>query len=272
MPNSKKAFAHALTLMETKDDFDNLPILLGGYQKAGIVLRPNQYTTVIARAANRGQIAAVIECLKQSPKTGFELEFDAHVIQILMSVCKSQRPSVAVKLIDVLLDILRRSEHKVAKDLHPFSMGLVLYAQAKLVEVKKAQEDVTSEETAQLAETAQSLSRWWKKRAEGDQIPESIPALESPLKLSEANPTLSGFALIEVAACNMKAMELTLELLPDDAAVKDLQAVAKKLDVYISDYVKRLLKEKRFHDRWVYAYEEPLRRMPLWASGALTHK
>ena len=72
--NSKKALSRALEHMHTPEDWTNLGPLLAGYRRAGIRLKAKHLGKIVRVAGTRGQIFAVIECAKQSDKTGFTLK------------------------------------------------------------------------------------------------------------------------------------------------------------------------------------------------------
>ncbi|KAH6888584.1 hypothetical protein B0T10DRAFT_56701 [Thelonectria olida] len=265
LPNSKKAFREVLDLMQTKEDWDNLAILLAGYKKAGIKLYKFHYASMIRRAASRNQIHTIIECVKQSSKTGFNLSQDTHIIQLFLFVGK-EKPETAVKWNDEILNLLQLSGQ--ASELNPIALGQVLFAQAANVQNKTANQVEVTKETAQLKDSAQHLAQWWSRQlAENESVPASIVKLAPQKESKESKKrkdtlNLSGIELIQAIAMNIKGMSLAREILGD--AAKDLEPVEQKLETHVREFVKETAENGLYREVWATAYEEIMGKKPQW--------
>jgi hypothetical protein len=260
LPNSKKIFYQSIALMQTKEDWDNLATLLAGYKKAGIVMKPHYYSRLIRAAGRRGQIHSIIDCVKQSSKTGFTLSCDAHIIQLLHFINK-EKPETAVKWTDGILDLLQRREK--ASELNPLVLGQVLFAQVTDVQNKTANQVDVTKETAQLKDSAQHLAQWWSRQsAEEESVPASIIELQPlifPIKRNDI-VTLSGLEVVHTVATNIKGMALAREVLGD--AANGLEPVEQKLEAYLREFAEKDV--KIYREIWATAYEETLGKKPEW--------
>ncbi|KAH7328468.1 hypothetical protein B0I35DRAFT_473173 [Stachybotrys elegans] len=146
IPNSKKIYRDAIKQMKTPQDWDNFAVLLAGYKKASIKLKPSDYALAARRAAGTGNITAILECIKQEDKTGFPLELESahrmlHVInqsKILESSGAKSQTTQASKWCETLLDLDARrvggkGYHQVA--FAPLFSGMVLFNKLCAVKV-----------------------------------------------------------------------------------------------------------------------------------------
>ncbi|EPE10161.1 hypothetical protein F503_05256 [Ophiostoma piceae UAMH 11346] len=83
LPNARVMVHRSIGLMKTPADFENLPRLLEGLQRAGRHLRPDDYARMARLAGERGSIYTIIECARSVRRTGFHLDQSEVVSEIL---------------------------------------------------------------------------------------------------------------------------------------------------------------------------------------------
>ena len=83
LPNVRHMVHRSIGLMKTPADFENLPRLLEGLQRAGRHLRPDDYAHMVRLAGERGSIYTIIECARSVRRTGFRLDQSEIVSEIL---------------------------------------------------------------------------------------------------------------------------------------------------------------------------------------------
>ncbi|KAM0436860.1 hypothetical protein ACHAPT_002573 [Fusarium lateritium] len=279
VPNSKKAFYQVVELMKTKEDWDNLGTLLAGYKKAGIKLQGSHYSRMIWKAGQNKQTYAIIECAKQSDKTGLFLTKQNHLVLLLTHINnkitspsgEANESAQALKWIELVLDIIQRPEHagkgfNPSDRLHlsPAVRGLVLFAQASSIKAAQAAEGSAEADVQPLKDNVEFLTSAWTRL--GTQDLSNSPALaslnpRSPLtKSSDHHEYVTPNYYILLLAQNIKGMELAQEILGD--AAKDLVPIRDALEQHLKDFVKA---DKKFSPGWAETYESVTGRKPEWS-------
>lgn len=275
IPNSKQVFHAAVTQMQTKEDWDNLATLFAGYNKAGIRLKSWNYNRTVRLAGEKKSIYTIIDCAKQSQKTGFTLKDRECVTQLLLQINnkivkspKSQwakEAAQAAKWTDIVLDLLHRPEHATESKLHrsAFVRSLALYAQATAVQAKQqAGQDVEADLKA-LAENVEFLAARWSQFKTNDVSKiEEFTAL-CP-RLHGWNPQLSvlpGTAYVNALAQCIKGASLARELLGDAAG--GLKPIEDSLQQYLDGWVVETFKTRE-GPGWAANYEWITGQKPNW--------
>lgn len=272
IPNSKKSFNQVMDLMETSDDWANLGTLLAGYKKAGVRLRLQHWGKLIRRAADTGNIYAIIECAKQAERTGLKFQTHEMVVRLLASINDKiiagdeGATQQAAKWMNVVLDLLHYREQVPRKDiaadtkmhLSRLARGLVLFTRVSAVSTKQsAGEDAAAELTALKDELALLRTLWKDADLKNlDSLPEF--AALNPLSTTEFR-RLNGAAYVNVIAQNIRAISLSRELATVDA--NELNAVETALSEHLEQYGKS---DERRDARWAEVYEQVLGAKPSW--------
>ncbi|KAG6011189.1 hypothetical protein E4U54_008227 [Claviceps lovelessii] len=276
--NSKKALAKALNNMHSADDWANLSTLLAGFKKARIKLKPTHWGKIVRLAGIRGHVYAIIECAKQSDKTGLFLKNPEVVLRVLAFVNDkisnssgaAAESKQALTWVEMVLDLLQRPEHampaqQTRERLHysPLVRGLVLYARASAANTGKAGE----RELDLLRDDVTLLTSLWQDAVGKDLVEVAEFAKLNPTLERNANPNgnhapraLNGSAYIQVLAQNIKGVELAQQVLGQEAA-EGLSPILKTLESHLQDFA--TTSEQRT-DEWAKEYEKVMGKKPDW--------
>ncbi|QUC18618.1 uncharacterized protein UV8b_02859 [Ustilaginoidea virens] len=278
--NSKKALSRALEHMHTPEDWTNLGPLLAGYRRAGIRLKAKHLGKIVRVAGTRGQIFAVIECAKQSDKTGFTLKNPEVVARVFAfindKISKAARETPdgpetkqALTWTEMVLDLLQRPEHTVddaqtRQRLHfsPLVRGMTLFARASAARLGAASErdlNLLRDEVALL------VSLWGdaanKDLLEVAEIAKLTPAAErdAAQKSNYIPRALNVSSYVQVLAQNIKGIEIAQEILGDEA--QGLSAISTALTSHLRDFAGGIRTKS---DMWVDEYEKVMGAKPSW--------
>lgn len=279
--NSKAILAKALGNMHTSEDWKNLGTLLAGYKKAGIKLKPDHWGKVVRVAGSRGQIYAVIECAKQSDKTGLLLTNRETVVRVLAYVNDKTAANPgdvaearqALRWAEQVLDLLQRPEHMLqtvrSRDRLHYSRvvrGMVLFARSSAVKAEQEAGESAEQDLSLLRDDVTLLESLWEGGA-----PQDLATLDEFAKL---NPTperssgarvpqaLNGSSYVQVLAQNIKGIQTTRELLGDEA--KSLAPVEDALEKHLSEFVQTAPGRTK---GWEDEYEKVVGKTPSWSSA-----
>ncbi|QLI65463.1 uncharacterized protein G6M90_00g014920 [Metarhizium brunneum] len=279
--NSKKALSKALDNMHSAEDWANLATLLAGYKKAGIKLKANHWGKIVRVAGTKGHIFAVIECAKQSDKTGFVFRTPEMVVRVLAfvndkiteSAWDASETKQALKWAEAVLDLLQRPEHAVSSQrtrerLH-FSRlvrGMTVFARASAVKVGQAAErDINL-----LRDEVALLSSLWEDAVNKDLS--EVPEFANLNPLVERNASdngnhipeaLNGSAYIQVLTQNIRGIELAQEVLGGDA--ESLSPILNSLKSHLQDFA---AKSETRTEAWAEEYEKVMGSKPNWPAVA----
>lgn len=276
IPGSKKTFNQVMRLMETPEDWANLPILLAGYQKCNIVLHNHHYGKIVRRAEETGNIYAVIECAKQVEKTGFKLQTHEMAVRLLAAINdkivtgEADATEQATKWTEVTLDLLYRHERLVQKSAEAdkgiykskLALGLVLFTRASAVSAKQDSEAGAAAELILLKDLVEVLKSQWKDVDLKDLSSDRLFATLSPLSASKGK-SLNGSAYVRVLAQNIKAISQARQLVPEEAQA--LAAVEAALSEHLTQYA---TSDKRRDARWAEIFEQIMGSAPSWPEVA----
>lgn len=281
--------------METKRDWENLPTLLAGYQKAGIKLEANTIGKVSRKASFTDQISAILECAKQPIQTGFYIANKEQINHALMTINNKidaaegdvQLIQQSVKMADQILDIVQRPEHrnlfgnKAPRHQLQNSLtarGQILYARAALVQAKKDAGESVEDELLLLTDEIKHFFSLWAPFQEVELLAMSEFAELNPqaktlkedfsAKANSRPSSLSRRIYVKALARSIKAIEVTQQiakedvdvLLPLEAELKSLQQVAQRLEEHLQNFAEG--------DQLVnsaISYRSVMGRVPRWS-------
>lgn len=279
--NSKTILSKALKSMHTPEDWANLGTLLAGYKKAGIRLKGNHWGKIVRMAGKSGNIHAVIECAKQSDKTGLLFTNRETVVRVLCFINEKITGSnwdeaetrQAQKWAESVLDLIQRREHTIEgqptrERLH-FSRavrGMTLFTRASAIKVKQQAGEAVDHDVVLLKDEVELLSSLWKDATNAN--------LEEVAEFAKLNPTLernsspkgvkiptalNGSAYVQVLAQNIKGIALAREILGEEA-----QSLAPA-EVALADHLRHFVQtSKSSTDGWDQEYTKIVGQAPKW--------
>ncbi|KAF3075737.1 hypothetical protein CFAM422_002240 [Trichoderma lentiforme] len=279
--NSKTILSEALSSMKSQDDWANLGTLLAGYKKAGIRLKANHWGKIVRMAGKSGNIHAVIECAKQSEKTGLLFTNRETVVRVLSYINEKVSGSnwdeaetkQAQKWADQVLDLIQRREHTVEgqptrERLH-FSRvvrGMTLFTRASAIKVKQAAGEAVEQDSLLLKDEVELLSSLWKDSTNAN--------LEEVAEFAKLNPTLernsspkgvkiptalNGSAYVQVLAQNIKGIALAREIVGEEA-----QGLAP-VEVALADHLRHFVQTSKSPTKgWDQEYSKIVGQAPKW--------
>lgn len=282
--NSKKALSKALDNMESTEDWINLGTLLAGYKKAGIRLKADHWGKIVRVAGTKGHIYAVIECAKQSDKTGLVLNKPELVVRVLAFVndkitessWNAGETKQALVWAQKVLDLLQRPEHALStqhtRDRLHFSRlvrGMTLFTRASAVKVGQQAEEVAEREMTLLRDEVALLVSLWQDALSKDLNEVAEFANLNPLIERSAShngnhvpQALSGSAYVQVLSQNIRGIQLAQEILGEEA--KELSPVLLSLNTHLEDFAQ---KSEGRTKGWESEYEKVMGKQPSWAKA-----
>ncbi|KAH6611017.1 hypothetical protein Trco_001037 [Trichoderma cornu-damae] len=279
--NSKAVLAKALKSMQSQEDWFNLGTLLAGYKKAGIRLKANHWGKIVRMAGTSGNIHAIIECAKQSEKTGLLFTNRETVVRVLSFINEKVTSSnwdeaetkQAQKWADQVLDLVQRREHTAEgqptrERLH-FSRvvrGMTLFTRASAIKVKQRAGEAVEQDLLLLQDEVELLNSLWKGSTDAN--------LEEVAEFAKLNPTLertsgpkgvkiptalNGSAYVKVLAQNIKGITLAREILGDEA-----QSLAP-VEVSLADHLRHFVHTSKSSTKgWDQEYLKIVGQEPKW--------
>ncbi|PHH70694.1 hypothetical protein CDD80_5792 [Ophiocordyceps camponoti-rufipedis] len=281
--NANTLFVKALCKMETPKDWSNMATLLAGYKKAHVVLRKSHWGQMVRRASSSGNMQAVIECIKQWNETVFMMAshevacrlFAGNNERIYRDDADLKKTRRVWAQSEMLMDLLNRPEHSLkVKDprdrLFNFRLirGMHLYAMCSAINAnKQAGEDIDKDMGILRDEVARIMSMWEANMLDRiEELPELKllnPSVERYGGLKFRGPkvtkALNGYMFVTVLAQNIRAMELAMELVGDDA--RYLQQVQDAIEKYMGEFTRTAIKAR---PTWKDQYETITGRRPNW--------
>lgn len=140
LPSATASLYKAIRLMETAEDFENVPRLLEGLKNARAKL-DNLFAEKITKAlGQKGQQHVILDCARRGEKTGFDLRNDELVRQILWffhekavkADFEGGETAKALKWSEQLFELLELPENKVTEKgamvpkAQPLNVGVLL--------------------------------------------------------------------------------------------------------------------------------------------------
>jgi hypothetical protein len=111
----RTAFLEVIKLLQSKQDWQNLPALLEGYHRSKAKLDPQWLGTMVKKARGAGAMNIVVQCLSQVEKNGFSLKIPAVREQILLGIRENAKEAdwneTATKSFRKAEEVLRHMEH-----------------------------------------------------------------------------------------------------------------------------------------------------------------
>lgn len=267
--------------MESREDWSNLATLLAGYKKAGIRLNASHWGKIVRLAGSNGNIHVVIECAKQSDRTGLVLSNRETAVRVLTfvneKITNSNRGKTetkqALKWAEIILDLLQRPGHATTTEptqnrLHFSKLvrGMILFTRASAIQVKQQAGEAVEKDLEALKDDVELLGSLWK-----DAPTENLLEIEEFAKL---NPTversatgkgsripqaLNGSAYVQALAQNMKGISLAREIAGSGAGA--LEPAEKALDKHLQQFIKT---SQSSTEGWAQEYEKIVGKAPNW--------
>lgn len=283
VPNSKKVMNKAIAYMQTKEDWDNLETLLAGFQKAGIKIQDYQWAKLIRIAGLRDNIYAIIDCAKQSRKTGLTLNNRVEVVQLLNGINlkiirstpeqKKQETEQALKWADVVRDLMHQPQNSSNLLTSSFFVqGLMLFTEASAAQVKQQAGELDETAKKSLVDTVEKTAAVWSRH--GDYFQKSAdmvklnwlhPSNKEKSKAERAG-NVSPRDHIRVVSQILKGLNLAQELVSEfPAGLKPCQEEFKK---HLGDFVVESRKAGAKGDQWAETYEEIMGQRPDWPASS----
>jgi hypothetical protein len=111
----RTAFLEVIRLLQSKEDWSNLPGLLEGYHRSKAKLDPQWLESMIKKAREDGAMNVVVQCLAQVEKNGFSLRTPSVREQILLGIRlnakEAQWDIKKTKSLRKAEEVLRHMEH-----------------------------------------------------------------------------------------------------------------------------------------------------------------
>ncbi|PHH78047.1 hypothetical protein CDD82_3248 [Ophiocordyceps australis] len=172
VPNSKNALTDALNLMAEAGNFKNLPTLLSGYRKAGIVINPHQKSKITRRVVEDGNVSAIVECAIHTDKTGYTITRMEDLLRMLLSLNQRivasgwslEEATRAVKTRNNIMELLERPEHNCKHSLRSdyklqLRMPVMLLMMFSKVSFIKAKKEAGQDVSTDMKEVQQDIVR-----------------------------------------------------------------------------------------------------------------
>ncbi|KAK4106838.1 hypothetical protein N658DRAFT_461806 [Parathielavia hyrcaniae] len=178
LPNTRRLVKQATNAMTTKQDFQNLPALLEGCERANRKLSTAIWTAMLRRAAMHKSLPVIMDCIKAVKRTGFKLDRSEVINELLVwlqipaieSGWDEDKTRVAFKQVRLVLNLMESDENHLPRKkdelAFPFYRDPQVLAHrlhmaaARAVHHKKG-EDVDG----QVAKYAQELVTLWPEGA-----------------------------------------------------------------------------------------------------------
>ncbi|KAJ5406007.1 hypothetical protein N7465_007291 [Penicillium sp. CMV-2018d] len=245
---SKKDALEVLKLMVATKNFSNLFPYLSGLRMSNYAINPDRWEFIIRKTSDAGKLSTIIECARQSQRTGLTLSnrniarrlfFELHKTAAKADF-KGIQTVKALKLAREAASLMDADEHSVQNleddpKHQPFVIGTLLELSAACAKLKEA-------ETALVRGYAQKLDAAWSRGNFKDDAAtgfENIERVEENLALYNGMLLALGLPKASQDTGNFKAR--CDELKP--VLISQLQKV-KNADVLSDNVVKQLLAEK----------------------------
>lgn len=275
--NSKVLWNKTLTLMNTSGDWSNLAAFLAGYKKAGVKIRFFHWGALVRLAGEGGGLPVLIDCAKQGEKTGFRLNTAEKVAKIFLYVNQKIVASgldeaetiQARKWAGVLLDLLQRPEHATSVGKLHLSKpvrGMLLFNQASATKAKQGAEEGFDKHLTLLKDEVAILQSLWAKALDTDITSDTDFSSLNPNLLARTpkkarkHGSLSGAQYVQLMAQTIRGIELSNELIGDEAA--GLLPIRDALDKHLVAFIEDCAHSPKGYHTY---YEEVVGRSPSWA-------
>lgn len=274
---SKMVLNRALDRMHSAGDWANLGTLLAGYKKAGIQLKAKHRGRIARMAGIRGHIHTIIECAKQSDRTGLSLKYPEVTARIFASINSkvyenrgdAAEAKQALRWTETVLDLLQRPEHtdstRQTRDRLHYSRpirGMTLFSRACAVQAGSS----SDRELELLRDEVSLFVSLWQ-----DSLDEDLSDLHDFACLNpelERHPTknrspfvsaLNGNGYVQVLCQNIKGIEVAMELVKDNT--ESLVPIRKKLGSHLQEFA---INSEARKVSWAEEYEKVMGEQPDW--------
>ncbi|KAJ5196895.1 hypothetical protein N7449_007374 [Penicillium cf. viridicatum] len=245
---SKKDALEVLKLMVATKNFSNLFPYLSGLRMSNYAINPDRWEFIIRKTSDAGKLSTIIECARQSQRTGLTLSNRNIARRLFFELHKTAAKAdfngiqtvKALKLAREAASLMDADEHSVQNleddpKHQPFVIGTLLELSAACAKIKEA-------ETALVRGYAQKLDAAWTRGNFKDDAAtgfENIERVEENLALYNGMLLALGLPKASQDTGNFKARCDKLK----PVLISQLQKV-KNADVLSDNVVKQLLAEK----------------------------
>ncbi|KAH8805913.1 hypothetical protein F5884DRAFT_464775 [Xylogone sp. PMI_703] len=228
VPNTRRALFSAIELMQTKSDWDNLPLILQGLNGANRKLKPKDAAKIVRKACLAGRHDVALECARRVGTTGFSLHDPEIVTELMWQLQKKaadanwseKQTKQALAWAEMVADLLEDPRHagsRTVSETDPRILPDVIGVLLQLAAVRASRHLDGKDEDDKVAKYAERLSATDL---------EMLPRVSS----HEANYRLA--ALVPL----LHAMKTTLTVLPDSAtSVQKLKSKIPEIERLVSE-------------------------------------
>ena len=241
LENSKKLYKQALKEMKTQEDWEQLQVLLAGFRKAGIILKPHTIGMAVRLAGMNGQIYSIIECAKQAQQTGVSFSNKEVMLRTFQfineKILKSQRnlaeTEQAVKWINIVLEVAERQKAGFLVQNSRLVRGMLLFARASLVKAKQEAGEPIEKDLELLQDKVDALKTMWQNNLNEDRLDGDL----SRLGVNRSSLTSMGASsVVWLMAENVFAVQLVRELMGKEA-IGSLDQAEELFSRYVKDFI-----------------------------------
>ncbi|KAK4123602.1 hypothetical protein N657DRAFT_618496 [Parathielavia appendiculata] len=123
LPNTRKIVTQAVNAMTTSKDFQNIPPLLEGCERANRTLGTPIRSSMIRRAAMHRSLHIIMDCVKAVKRTGFKLDHSELINELLIwlqlpavqSGWDEAKTKVALKQVQLVLNLIESDENHLPR-------------------------------------------------------------------------------------------------------------------------------------------------------------
>ncbi|RDW95186.1 hypothetical protein BP5796_00949 [Coleophoma crateriformis] len=136
VPNHTATLFEAIDLMEKGKDFDNIAIILEGYQDAGYVMNEGRKLGLMKHLSQKGRLDVVLELARRGKNTAFHFTeqrvLEKWIFELQLHAANSnwdkKHTQQALSWLEMTADMLQNSTHKVPSTSKLYSVLLQLAA------------------------------------------------------------------------------------------------------------------------------------------------
>lgn len=168
VPNTVKSLFAAVDLMQTKADWDNLPLLLQGLHGANRKLKPRHAARIVRKACLAGRHDVALECARRVATTGLSLHDPEIVTELMWQLQKKaadadwseKQTKQALGWAEMVADMLEDPRHagsRVVSYIDPRTLPEVIAVLLQLSAVRASKHLAGKDEDGKVARYAERL-------------------------------------------------------------------------------------------------------------------
>jgi len=168
LPNTVKSLFTAIDLMQTKADWDNLPLILQGLYGANRKLRPGHAARIVRKACLAGRHDFALECARRVATTGFTLHDPEVVTELMWQLQKkatdadwnekqTKQALVWAEMVADMLEDPRHSGSRIVSEADPRILPEVIGVLLQLASIRVSKNLEGRDEDGKVAKYAERL-------------------------------------------------------------------------------------------------------------------